>query len=100
MPFLAVTHLRPAACPQCGSLVAAAGARSFVVGGDGAPWNFEADDPAAELRVSLACPNGHSIELLVPNDVGAEEVATIPDGAPIAADAVVVRGTTESGKAL
>lgn len=100
MPFLAVTHLRPAVCPRCGAVVAEAGARSFVVDGDGAPQGFDADDPAAELRVSLACKNGHSIELLVPNEIGAEAVSTIPDGAPIAADAVVVSGTTESGKPL
>ena len=98
--FLAVTHLRPAACPQCETVVARAGSRSFIVGGDGSPWTFDPDDPPAELRVTLACPNGHALELLIPNDVAAEEVSAIPDGAPIAADAVVVSGTTESGKAL
>ncbi|HKU81753.1 MAG TPA: hypothetical protein VJP76_06240 [Candidatus Tumulicola sp.] len=100
MPFLAVTHLRPARCPDCGSLLAQAGARSFLVDGGGVPRSFNEADPPAELRVRLACPNGHALELLIPNDVAAEEVSAIPDGAPIGADAVVVSGTAESGHAL
>lgn len=100
MPFLALMHLRDVVCRQCGAVVAPAGARSFVVGDGGAPRLFDAEDPPAELRVRIECPNAHPVELLIPSDVGAEEVSTIPDGAPIAADAAVVSGTTESGTTL
>ena len=52
------------------------------------------------MTVEMACPNGHASTLLVPNEISAEETLMIPDRAPIAADAVVRSGTTESGKQL
>jgi hypothetical protein len=36
----------------------------------------------------------------VPNEIGAEESMNTPDEAPIGADACLISGTTESGKAL
>lgn len=97
MPFLAVIHLRAAQCPECGTPLAAAGARSFVVDDRGLPVFFDPADPAAELTLELACPNGHALELLVPNEVAAEEASAIPAGAPIGVDAVLRLGRTESG---
>ena len=78
MPFLAVIHLRAAQCPECGTPLAAAGARSFVVDGQGAPGPLIPADPPAELTLEIACPNGHSLTLLVPNEVAAEEASPIP----------------------
>ena len=52
------------------------------------------------MAVQLTCPNGHAVELNVPNEIAAEETLTTPDEAPIAADAVVVSGMTEKGEEL
>ncbi len=100
MPFLAIVHLQPATCAECGAPVAAPGARSFVVDAQGSPVWFDPSDPPAEITVEVACLNGHAVTLLVPNEISAEETLMIPDRAPIAADAVVRSGTTESGKQL
>ncbi|HEY1653981.1 MAG TPA: hypothetical protein VGF86_02575 [Candidatus Tumulicola sp.] len=100
MPFLAATHLRAARCPDCGDLLADAGARSFVVHDDGRPVFFDPGDPAAEMIVRLACREGHAVELLIPNELSAEEVAAVPEQAPLGVDAVLLAGKTESGAAL
>jgi hypothetical protein len=71
-----------------------------VVDAQGSPVLFDPDDPAAEMTVEIACPGGHALTLLVPNEISAEETLMIPDRAPIAGDAVVRSGTTESGKLL
>lgn len=100
MPFLSLVHLRALDCERCGAPLAAAGARSFVVGADANPADFALDDPPAEMVVCLACPHGHLTELNVPNEIAAEQTLLTPQDAPIARDAVVISGTTESGKAL
>ncbi|MBV8491647.1 MAG: hypothetical protein JO199_14065 [Candidatus Eremiobacteraeota bacterium] len=86
MPFLAVVHLCELRCPECGALLAEPGARSFIVDDEGSPLAFGENAPEA-MRVEVACPNGHTAELLIPNEVAAEEALTIPDEAPIGADA-------------
>ena len=100
MPFLAVVHLRPLDCPECGSPVAPAGSRSFVVDAGGSPVLFDAQDPPAEMEVALECPRGHAVALLVPNEISAEETMATPEEAPLATDAVLQSGRTESGAAL
>lgn len=100
MAYLSLVHLRDLTCEHCRAVIAQAGARSFIVDGGGNPMNFSQDDPPAEMVVQLGCPNGHTIELNVPNEIAAEEAMTTPDEAPIAADATVVSGMTESGKEL
>lgn len=100
MPFLSLVHLRDVACAQCGKMLAAAGARSFVVDEEGNPVHFAQDDPPAEMVVQLSCRNGHAMELNVPNEIAAEETLTTPEEAPIATDAVIVSGTTDKGRAL
>lgn len=100
MPFLAVAHLRDARCPECDFTLAVPGARSFIVSPDGYPVHFDPGDPPAEMTVELACPNGHALTLLLPNDVAAEETSTIPERAPIGRDALLRSGTTESGRSL
>jgi hypothetical protein len=100
VPFIALVHLRDVLCPECGLLVAEAGARSFVVDAADAPVWFADDDAPAELAVDMRCDDGHPVRLLLPNEVGAEEAAAIPENAPFGPDAVVASGTTESGKSL
>jgi hypothetical protein len=100
MPFLAIVHLRELRCAQCESALAVAGARSFIVDAQGDPLLFSSDDPPAEMVVQLSCASGHTTELNVPNEVSAEEALITPEEAPIAADACVVSGTTESGAPL
>jgi hypothetical protein len=100
MPFLSLVHLRDLACAQCGKLLAAAGARSFIVDGEGNPVHFSEDDPPAEMVVQLYCRNGHATELNVPNEIGAEETLKTPEDAPIGTDAVMLGGTTENGQPL
>jgi hypothetical protein len=100
VPFLAIVHVQPATCTACGSSLAAPGARSFVVDAQGSPVWFDPSDPPGEMTVEVACANGHAVTLLVPNEISAEETLMIPDRAPIAADAVLQSGTTESGKQL
>jgi hypothetical protein len=100
VPFLSLVHLRELTCAQCGKVLAAAGARSFIVDADGNPAHFSKDDPPAEIVVELTCRNGHATELNVPNEIAAEETLTTPEEAPIATDAVILSGTSEAGKAL
>lgn len=100
MPFLTLVHLRDMTCARCNAPVADAGARSFIVDTGGTPINFSEDDPPAEMIVEVMCPNGHANELNVPNEIAAEEALMTPDNAPIASDATLTGGTTESGKAL
>ncbi len=98
MGFLAVVHLRELLCPECGARVADPGARSFVVDAAGDPVGFEEQDPPAELTLELHCPQGHPVELLVPNEIAAEDVSVTPDEAPLAVDAALLSGTRESGR--
>jgi hypothetical protein len=100
VPFIAIVHLRELRCPECDVPVAEAGARSFVVDSEDAPVWFAADDAPAELEVDVYCANGHAARLLLPNEVGAEEAASVPESAPLGPDAVLESGLTESGKAL
>lgn len=89
MPFLAVVHLRELLCPDCGTKIADAGARSFVVDPQGEPIGFDEEHMPEEMPLTVTCPRGHVARLLVPNEVGVEETMATPDGAPIAADAVL-----------
>jgi hypothetical protein len=98
--FLAIVLLQGARCAVCGASLAEPGARSFVVDAQGSPVAFDPSDPPAEMTVEIACPNGHALTILVPNETSAEEALMIPDRAPIAGDAVVRSGTTESGKPI
>jgi hypothetical protein len=100
MPFIAIVHLRELHCPECGLPIAEAGARSFVVGADGAPVWFADEHMPSELVVDVSCENGHPARLLLPNEVGAEEAGNVPEGAPFAPDAVLESGVTDSGKVL
>jgi hypothetical protein len=100
VPFLNLVHLRELRCVLCNEQIATAGARSFIVSADAVPVNFALDDPPAEMVVEIRCSNGHVNALTVPNEIGAEEAMMTPDSAPIAADASIVSGTTESGNAL
>lgn len=98
--FLSLVHLRELRCEECSQVLAPAGARSFIVDGNGDPVRFLQDDPPAEMSVQLLCPAGHAAELNVPNEISAEESLNTPDDAPLGADACLISGTTESGKAL
>jgi hypothetical protein len=100
MPYLSLVHLRDLPCEHCKAPLAQAGARSFIVDQTGNPVNFSQDDPPAEMVVQLSCPNGHTTELNVPNEIAAEEALSTPDDAPIATDACIVSGMTDSGKEL
>lgn len=98
--FLSLVHLSELRCEECKELLAMPGSRSFIVNLEGDPVAFSTEDPPAEMIVHLLCPNGHASELDVPNEIGAEESMSTPDEAPIGADACLISGTTESGKAL
>ncbi|HKU67593.1 MAG TPA: hypothetical protein VJP85_07455 [Candidatus Baltobacteraceae bacterium] len=98
--FLSLVHLTQLRCEECGEALAEPGARSFIVRADGDPVRFSPDDPPAEMVVHVLCPSGHTNELNVPNEISAEESLNTPEGAPIGADACLISGTTESGKAL
>lgn len=98
--FLDLVHLLELRCEQCSAVLAQPGSRSFIVDNSGDPVNFSQDDPPAEMVVHLACPSGHTTELNVPNEISAEETLVTPDEAPIAVDACIVSGATESGKLL
>jgi|GEM_PF-1451738 len=100
MPYLSLVHLRDLRCEHCKAVLAQAGARSFILDESGNPVNFSKNDPPAEIVVELDCPNGHATELNVPNEIAAEEALTTPEDARIGADARLVSGMTESGKAL
>lgn len=98
--FLSLVHLSELRCEECREVLAEPGARSFIVTLDRDPVEFSTDDPPAEMVVHLLCRNGHATEVNVPNEIGAEESMTTPDEAPLGADACLISGTTESGKAL
>lgn len=100
MPFLSLVHLRELQCEECKKILAPAGARSFIVDGEGNPVHFSQEDPPAEIVVQLFCRNGHATELNVPNEIAAEETLITPEEAPVGTDAVVVSGATEGGKPL
>lgn len=100
MPFIAIVHLRDLNCPECALPMAQAGARSFVVGTDGAPVWFAAENMPSELAVNVSCENGHPVRLLLPNEVGAEEAGSVPDGAPFGPDAIMESGLTEPDTVL
>jgi len=89
MPFLALVHLRELACPLCGERLAEPGARSFIVDAEGSPVFFDETQAPEDMAVSLRCPNGHEMKLLVPNEISAEEASITPDEAPIGVDAVL-----------
>lgn len=90
MPYLALVHLRELRCKTCNALLALAGARSFIVDLSGEPHNFVEGAVPEEMTLDMTCPNGHDTQLLVPNEIAAEEVLLIPDEAPVAVDAVIV----------
>jgi hypothetical protein len=98
--FLSLVHLTELRCEQCGDVLAEPGARSFIVTPGADPVVFSSEDPPAEMVVQVLCRCGHANELNVPNEISAEESLNTPDEAPIAADACLISGTTESGKAL
>jgi hypothetical protein len=98
--FLSLVHLTELRCEECGEALADPGARSFIVTLDRDPIAFSPEDPPAEMIVHLLCSNGHANELNVPNEISAEESMTTPEDAPLGADACLISGTTESGKAL
>lgn len=98
--FLSLVHLHELRCEACSQVLAQPGSRSFIVSGEGDPVPFSPDDPPAEMVVHLSCSQGHPNELEVPNEIGAEEAMITPEDVPIAVDACLISGTTESGKAL
>lgn len=100
MPFLSLVHLKDLSCEECFVPLADAGARSFVVNASGDPVLFAEDDPPALMMVHLTCANGHQTALSVPGEISAEETLQTPEEAPVATDAVLIEGKTESGKAL
>lgn len=87
--FLSLVNLREMRCPLCKELLAPAGARSFIVDGEGNPVHFSPDDPPPEMTLEIRCSNGHVNVVSVPNDAGAEESMTTPQDAPIGRDAVL-----------
>ena len=98
--YLSVVHLRELRCRECRVLLAEPGARSFVVGAEGEAVAFDPQDQPAEMQLEMICPNGHANTLFVPNEVSAEETLSTPDEAPVAGDAILIMGTTESGATL
>jgi hypothetical protein len=100
LPFLAIVHLQALQCRECGAPLAQPGARSFIVDSEGSPRFFDPADPPAEMTVEMTCPNGHALELFVPNEISAEETLMTPENAPLAGDAALLSGTAESGAAL
>jgi len=89
VPFLAVVHLRDLVCPECGAKIADAGARSFVVDREGTPVPFQEQQMPSEMVLTISCPHGHAVTLLVPNEFAVEETMATPDAAPIGADAIL-----------
>ena len=87
MPFLALVHLRELRCGQCNTLLADAGARSFLVDKGGEAINFSEGEPPEEMTVAVFCPQRHENVLYVPNEIAAEETLYTPEDAPIARDA-------------
>lgn len=90
MPFLALVHLRELRCEQCNELLAAPGARSFLVDERGEAVNFSEKEPPEEMTVAILCSNRHENELYVPNEIAAEETLYTPEDAPIARDAIML----------
>ncbi|MEO6913529.1 MAG: hypothetical protein ABI182_05855 [Candidatus Baltobacteraceae bacterium] len=87
MPFLNLVHLRELHCAVCKAELAVPGSRSFVVDENGDPVLFKEDQEPAEMIVEIVCPNGHTTEAAVPNELAAEPSLQTPDDAPIALDA-------------
>ena len=87
--FLSVVHLRELRCPVCQSMLAQAGARSFIVDPEGNPVQFSSENPPQQMIVAITCPNEHVTPLNVPGDVSVEESLSTPDEAPIGRDAVL-----------
>jgi hypothetical protein len=90
MPFLALVHLRELTCPQCGAVLATAGARSFVVDERHEAVNFSQNEPPDGMTVAVLCPNGHRVIRRVPDELAAEETLAVPDDAPIGHDALLM----------
>ena len=90
MPFLDLVHLRERKCASCGSILAPAGSRSFIVDASGLPVDFAPAQTPQGMSVRLLCALGHETLLNVPADVGAEAALMTPDDAPIAVDATLV----------
>jgi hypothetical protein len=100
MSYLALVHLHDLACSACSAPLAVAGARSFVVGADGMPIDFPAQNEPAEMEVELRCPLGHVTQLFVPNEIAAEEALLTPEEAPVGADAELKRQGDGSSTAI
>ncbi len=90
MPFLNLVHLREMRCTECEHLLATAGSRSFIVNVQRDPVWFEEDREPAEMILEIDCPNGHSTNVTVPNELAAEPALQTPDDAPIALDALLL----------
>ena len=90
MPFLALVHLRELRCAQCTELLAAPGARSFVVDARGYPLPFALEREPDEMTAVIRCSRGHDNQLYVPNEIAAEEIVNVPPDAPIGRDATVL----------
>lgn len=86
--FLSIVHLRERRCILCGELIAAPGARSFIVDDRGDPIAFSAEGPPELMQVAILCENGHVNAVDVPGDASAEESMNTPYDAPIARDAL------------
>jgi hypothetical protein len=91
--FLAVLHVWPLACPECGAPITAPGVRSIVVDSEGAPVFFTLEAVPETMTVEIPCANGHVVALRVPDDFSAEEAVMIPDDAPVAENATIIAGT-------
>ena len=90
MPFLALVHLRELTCPQCGAVLAEAGARSFVVDDRDDAVNFSETEAPEAMTVAIVCPNGHRVLRRVPEELAAEEALAVPDDAPLGRDAFLL----------
>jgi hypothetical protein len=77
-------------CPECGIVLAAAGARSFVVDIEDEAINFSQAEPPEQMKVAILCPNGHRVLQRVPEELSAEEALAVPDDAPVAHDALLM----------
>ncbi|MDQ2681573.1 MAG: hypothetical protein M3Y21_11245 [Candidatus Eremiobacteraeota bacterium] len=94
MPFLNLVHLREMRCSICNNVLASAGSRSFVVDDHRDPVWFAEDQEPVEMIVEITCPNGHSTNIAVPNELAAEPALQTPDDAPIALDALLLTAPT------
>lgn len=89
--FLSIVHLRELRCTLCSDILAPAGARSFIVDAAGDPVPFDSENIPPQMRLQIACSNGHVNEVDVPNEASAEEVMSTPDDAPAGKDAVLLK---------